>query len=101
MVPYKTGSNPSGTFSRLRLGKLPLLRRASVIGLLTLASSPEIVNLRESNATNNATAEPEFGDPGYRALVEENVKESVSNVANDPVMQTVRLFIILVIDHRY
>jgi len=52
------------------------------------STRPEIVKLRESNTANNVTAEPEFEDPGYRALVEENVKESVSNVANDPVMQT-------------
>jgi len=47
----------------------------------------EIVKSREANLANNVTAEPEFEDPGYRALVEENVKESVSNIANDPVMQ--------------
>jgi hypothetical protein len=45
--------------------------------LLTLALSPEIVELRESNIANNVTEEPEFNDTGYRALVEENVKESV------------------------
>jgi carbonic anhydrase len=45
--------------------------------LLTLALSPEIVESRESNIANNVTEEPEFNDPGYRALVEENVKESV------------------------
>lgn len=100
-APCKTGLNRSGTSSRLRLGKLPFSPRAPVTGLLTFASSPEIVKLRESNAANNVTAEPEFEDPGYRALVEENIKESVSNVANDPVMQTVRLFVILVIDCRY
>ena len=53
------------------------------------APSPEIVQLRESNAANNVTEEPEFEDPGYRALVEENVKVSVSNIANDPIMQAV------------
>jgi hypothetical protein len=61
--------------------------------LLTLASSPEIVQLRESNTANNVTEEPEFEDPGYRALVEENVKESVSSIANDPIMQAVCLFL--------
>jgi carbonic anhydrase len=61
--------------------------------LFTLASSPEIVKLRESNLASNVTEEPEFEDPGYRALVEENVKESVSNIANDPVMQAVCLFL--------
>ena len=53
-----------------------------------LASSPEIVQLRGSNITE----EPEFENPGYRALVEENVKESVSNIVKDPVMQAVCLF---------
>lgn len=61
-------------------------------GLFMLASSPEIVQLRESNAANNVTEEPKFEDPGYRALVEENVKVSVSNIANDPIMQGVCLF---------
>ena len=61
-------------------------------------SSSEIVKLREANLANNVTAEPEFEDPGYRALVEENAKESVSNIANDPVMRVVRLFLILVVD---
>lgn len=58
---------------------------------MTLAPSPEIVQLREFNVANNVTEEPEFEDPGYRALVEENVKEGVSNIANDPVMQAVCL----------
>jgi len=57
--------------------------------LFTLTSSPEIVKLRETYVANNITEEPEFEEPGYRALVEENVKESVSNIANDPVMQAV------------
>jgi len=64
--------------------------------LFTPTPSPEIVKLRESNVTT----EPEFEDPGYRALVEENVKESVSNIANDPVMQAVCFFLILVLEHR-
>ena len=59
-----------------------------------LAFSPEIVQLRESNIANNVTEEPEFDDPGYRVLVEENVKESVCNIANDPAMLTVRLSLV-------
>jgi len=70
--------------------------------LFILASSPEIVQLRESNVANNVTKEPEFQDPGYRALVEENVKVSVSNVANDPIMQAVGLFPhVPVLGHRF
>jgi len=66
-----------------------------------LASSPEIVQLRESNAANNVTKEPEFANPGYRALVEENIKLSVSNIANDPIMRAVCLFPqISVLGHR-
>lgn len=53
--------------------------------------SPEIVELREFNLANNVTTEPEFNNPGYQALVEENIKESVSNIANDPAMQAVCL----------
>ena len=100
-MPCKTGSSRSGTFSRLRLGKLslPLLPG---YGLFTPGPSPEIVQLRESNAANNVTTEPKFEDPGYRALVEENVKVSVSNIANDPIMQAVCLSPhILVLDHRF
>ncbi|KAF9652746.1 RNI-like protein [Thelephora ganbajun] len=41
-----------------------------------LASSPEIIKLRESNGVNNVTKKPEYEDPGYRALVEENVKDA-------------------------
>ncbi|KAF9787795.1 carbonic anhydrase [Thelephora terrestris] len=55
--------------------------------LFQTSTRPEIVKLREFNTANNVTEEPEFGDPGYRALVEENVKESVCNIANDLVMQ--------------
>jgi large subunit ribosomal protein L9e len=55
--------------------------------LFQTSPRPEIVTLREFNAANNVTEEPEFEDPGYRALVEENVKDSVCNIANDPVMQ--------------
>jgi len=51
------------------------------------STRPEIVKLREFNTANNVTEEPEFDDPGYRTLVEENVKESVCNIANDPAMQ--------------
>lgn len=55
--------------------------------LFQTSPRPEIVTLREFNAANNVTEEPEFEDPGYRALVEENIKDSVCNIANDPVMQ--------------
>ena len=37
---------------------------------------------------------PGFGDPGYRAFVEENVKESVCNTPSDPAMQAARLFLL-------
>ena len=59
-----------------------------------LALSSEIVELREFNIANNVTEEPEFDDAGYRALVEENVKQSVLNIVNDPVMQMVCLFLV-------
>ena len=63
-------------------------------------SSSEITKLREANLASNVTAEPEFENPGYRALVEENVKESISNIANDPVMQVVCLSLTFAIDRR-
>ena len=88
----KTGSSRSDTSSRLPPGKPPPVH--SCHGLFTLPSSPEIVQLRESNVANNVTEEPEFEDPGYRALVEENVKLSVSNIANDPIMQAVCLSLV-------
>lgn len=100
-VPCKTGLNRSGAFSRLQLGKLLFPYCTSVIGLFAFVSSSDVVKLGESNITNKVTTEPEFKDPGYRALIEEDVKESVSNIANDPVMQTVRLFFILAADHQY
>ena len=64
-----------------------------------LVLSSEIVELREFNIANNVTEEPEFNNAGYRALVEENVKQSVFNIINDPVMQIVCL--LLVPDNRY
>lgn len=39
--------------------------------LFQTSPRPEIAKLREFNAANNVTEEPEFEDPGYRALVEE------------------------------
>jgi hypothetical protein len=48
--------------------------------------SQEIVSFREANE-NNSTATPlGIDDPAFRALVEENVKNSVTNVVNSPQM---------------
>lgn len=46
----------------------------------------EIVKLREENAKLPVVEEPEITVPGFRALVEENVKRNVQAIASDPIM---------------
>jgi carbonic anhydrase len=46
----------------------------------------EIVKLREYRAANPDAGPPMFGDPGFRALVEENVKNTVSRIVQEPVI---------------
>jgi len=48
---------------------------------------PEIVQYREANENNTAAEPPKYDNPAFRALVEENVKDSVFNIAVSPVMQ--------------
>lgn len=55
--------------------------------LVFCVSSPEIVSYREANANNTTVDPPKIDDPAFRALVEENVKDSVFNVVISPVMQ--------------
>ncbi|KAH6917810.1 carbonic anhydrase [Coprinopsis sp. MPI-PUGE-AT-0042] len=50
------------------------------------SSRPEIVELRESIKGNATVEEPEVHEPGFRALVEENVKASVGRIASDHVI---------------
>lgn len=55
--------------------------------LYETSTRPEIVALRDSHAANALVEEPEVDDPGFRALVEENVKNTVSNIAVSSVMK--------------
>ena len=50
-------------------------------------SSPEIVSWREANKGKTTVESPKLDDPAFRALVEENVKDSVFNVITSPVMR--------------
>lgn len=50
------------------------------------STRPEIAALREANAGKALVEEPEVEEPGFRALVEENVKASVANIAASSVM---------------
>ena len=56
---------------------------------LVLSLSDEIVKLREYRTANPNASAPAFDDPGYRALIEENVKTTVSHIADDAVMTDV------------
>jgi len=51
------------------------------------SSRPEIVSFREANKNKTTVDYPKFDDPGFRALVEENVKDSVFNIIVSPPMQ--------------
>ena len=64
-----------------------------------VAFSDEIVKLREFRAANPNAEPPVFEDPGFRALVEENVKQTVRRIARSTVMTDVSIpsFPVLVI----
>jgi carbonic anhydrase len=47
---------------------------------------PEIVKLRTKNAGLTTIKTPDSNDPGFRALVEENIKASVRRIADDSVI---------------
>jgi len=47
---------------------------------------PEIVKLRTKNAGLSTIKAPDSNDPGFRALVEENIKASVRRIADDSVI---------------
>jgi len=51
------------------------------------SSRPEIVSWREANKDKTTVDPPKLDDPAFRALVEENVKDTVSNIVNSPAMQ--------------
>lgn len=50
------------------------------------STRPEIVELREKNKLLAKVEEPEPQEPGFRALVEENVKANVRRIATDSVI---------------
>jgi len=51
------------------------------------SSRPEILSYREANKDKTEIDPPALDDPAYRALVEENVKDSVFNIVVSPVME--------------
>lgn len=51
------------------------------------SSRPEIVAFREANRDQTNIDPPKFDNPAFRALVEENVKDSVFNILISPTMQ--------------
>jgi carbonic anhydrase len=51
------------------------------------STRPEIVALREKNKGNTTVEEPEVNEPGFRALVEENVKLTVSKIAENNIIK--------------
>ncbi|KAJ3502408.1 hypothetical protein NLJ89_g8904 [Agrocybe chaxingu] len=55
------------------------------------STRPEIVELRTKNAAVAEIEEPDIKEPGFRALVEENVKASVSRIAASSVITNVSL----------
>ena len=67
----------------------PSILRSVHVLAIGLAFSDEIVKLRDYRAANPNADPPKFEDPGFRALVEENVKNTVSHVANGAIMTDV------------
>ncbi|KAG9019289.1 hypothetical protein FRB90_004296 [Tulasnella sp. 427] len=55
--------------------------------LYETSNRTEIVQLREANAGKERVEEPEYDDPGFRALVEENAKRSADMIFADPVIK--------------
>ncbi|KAF8889699.1 carbonic anhydrase [Infundibulicybe gibba] len=54
--------------------------------LYQTSTRPEIVAMREQVKSQPVVEAPEIGNPGFRALVEENVKAGVHRIASDPVI---------------
>jgi carbonic anhydrase len=51
------------------------------------STRPEIISYREANENKTKIDPPALDDPAFRALVEENVKDSVFNIIVSPVME--------------
>ncbi|KAG8907480.1 hypothetical protein FRB99_004056 [Tulasnella sp. 403] len=56
--------------------------------LVATSSRQEIVAMREAHAALAVVPEPEFNDPGFRAVVEENAKRSTDRIRRDPIIQS-------------
>ncbi|KAL0959619.1 hypothetical protein HGRIS_011322 [Hohenbuehelia grisea] len=54
--------------------------------IFATSTRPEIVELREKNKGKAVVEEPEPQEPGFRALVEENVKAGVNSIVKDSVL---------------
>jgi len=52
--------------------------------LFRTSDRPEIVELRTENVNRTDIEEPKINEPGYHALVEENVKASVRRIVTNP-----------------
>lgn len=61
----------------------------AILLAIGLVFSEEIVKLREYRAANPNAEPPKFEDPGFRALVEENVKNTVTRISEGPIMTDV------------
>ncbi|TFK21811.1 carbonic anhydrase, partial [Coprinopsis marcescibilis] len=59
---------------------------APIRSLYSTSTRPEIVALRAANALLPVAPTPGLEEPGFRALVEENVKRTVSNIASNAVV---------------
>jgi len=55
--------------------------------VLQTSTRPELVTLRESLVNQTSISAPSYQDPGFRALVEENVKANVQNIATGTTFQ--------------
>ncbi|KXN86497.1 Carbonic anhydrase [Leucoagaricus sp. SymC.cos] len=54
--------------------------------LFQSSNRPEIVELRDRLGNQTVVEEPDISEPGFRALVEENVKAGVKRIATDSVI---------------
>ncbi|KAL0959618.1 hypothetical protein HGRIS_011321 [Hohenbuehelia grisea] len=59
---------------------------APIREIFQTSTRKEIVELRERNKGHDEVHEPKADDPGFRALVEENVKASVQEIVNDGII---------------